>query len=299
MNGQVSVSGPPTIQWRDYYSVGDCELDGQHQKVIYMINWLYEVIWFGDDRAALPTLMRRLSEYTDSHFGDEERVMRKVDFPGYAQHKEIHDKLSGDTRDLLFGSLQEDGPDTRDVLQFLKRWWINHITGDDKEYMYYLVERNRDASVPTGVDSEVRELLGALIENEQRLRHYYEVLADFVPAHRVLWESLQDQEESHVTVLREILQRVKESPARFAAGKLTASAARMMMHDVNNMIEKIERRDVHPNYAIRFAADLEHSLLESHLDQAIKTDVVGVQNMLARLSQESASHRGLLCGILD
>ena len=299
MGSSVDISSPPTIRWRDYYSVGSLELDGQHQKIIFMINWLYEVIWQGDDRTALPTLMRRLGEYTHSHFEHEERMMLEAGFPGYVGHKQIHDKLTNDTSDLLFGSLQEDGPDTREVLRFLKRWWINHITGDDKEYMFYLTAPNRSGLVVSGMSGEMRELLNALVENEQRLRHYYEVLTDSVPEHRELWEILQHQEGDHVKVLHRVSAMVEESPSRFAIGKFSPNAARTMTRDVTAMIEKVERGEVHPNYAVRFAVDLEQSLLETHLDQAIKTDVIEVQNMLMRLSQDTRSHQGLLRAIVN
>jgi hemerythrin len=192
----VVTNSPPAIQWRDYYCVGNRDLDGEHQEIVFIINWLYEVIWEGDDPAALPTLMRRLSEYTHSHFVHEESMMREAGFPGYVGlgHKKIHDKLASDTSDLLFGSLQEDGPDSREVLAFLKQWWINHITGDDKEYMYYLAEQKRTGLILSGV----------------------------------------------------------------------------------------ERR-----------------LSESHLDQAIKTDVIEVWNLLGRLSQGTASHRSLLRSLAE
>ncbi len=110
MNGPVVTNSPPAIQWRDYYSVGNRDLDGQHQEIIFIINWLYEVIWQGDDQAALPTLMRRLSEYTYSHFAHEEAMMCEAGFPGYVGHKEVRDKLASDTSDLLFGSLVDERP---------------------------------------------------------------------------------------------------------------------------------------------------------------------------------------------
>lgn len=299
VNRPIVTSGPPVIQWRDYYSVGNLELDGQHQEIIYMINWLYEVIWEGDDPAALRTLMRRLSEYTRSHFEHEEGKMREAGFPDYLEHKRIHDKLADDTSDLLFGSLQEDGPNPRDVLAFLKQWWINHITGDDKEYMFYLTESRRTGLLFSCADRELRELMTALIENEQRLRHYYEVMSDFVPEHRRSWEALQRQEEAHVKVLQTVCGVIEGAPAQFAVGKISPNAARVMTSEVNGMVGKIERHEVHPKYAIRFAVDLEQSLLESHLDQAIKTDVIEVRNMLSRLSQDTASHRGLLRSMAD
>lgn len=296
MERTAIANGPPTIEWRDYYSVGSHELDGQHQKIISMVNWLYEVIWEGHEREALPTLMRRLSDYTHSHFEDEERMMRNVAYPAYREHKEIHDKLSADTSDLLFGSLQYHGTDARDVLRFLKQWWINHITGDDKLYMFYLHE-NAQSRLTSRLSREMCELLNALVENERQLRHYYETMGSFLPEYGATWESLQYQEESHAAVLERIRVMVEAAPNRFAVGRFSPNAARMMTREVNDMIERIEAGEVRPRYAIHFAIDLEQSLLEGQLAQAIRTDVIEVQNLLVGLSDETGTHRDLLQSI--
>ena len=297
MQNLVSIDGPLTIQWRDYYSVGDATLDAQHQTIISLINWLYEIIWGGNDRSAVTPVIRRLHEYTHSHFKDEEKMMLAAGFPGLADHKVIHEKLVSDTDDLLFRSLQDDGPDSREVLQYLKRWWINHITGDDKQYVICLRESRRKSSGLMSVDRELSVLMTSLIENEQRIGHYYEIMAECLPEHRETWDILRRQEHSHTEAMQQIGRFVEEMPALFAVGKFSPRAAQIMAREIDGMIEKIQKGTVHPGYAVSFAKDVEQSLLEGHLAEAIKTDVLEVKNILARLSQETTSHRLLLHSI--
>jgi len=299
MQSASLIGSPLMIQWRDYYSVGDPTLDSQHQTIISLVNWLYEMILGGEeDQRAIPTIMRRLSEYTQTHFKDEERMMLEAGFPGYAAHQRSHERLTGETRDLLFKSLQDGGPGVREVLRFLKQWWIGHITGEDKEYMFYLKKNDRKSPGGTGVEGELAVLMTALIENEQRIGHYYELMEECLPEHRETWGILQRQEQSHAGAIQRIGQIVEEMPALFAVGKFSPKAARMMSHEIDGMIEKIEKGTVHPGYAVSFAKDVEQSLLEAHLAEAIKTDVLEVKNILARLSQETTSHHLLLHSIV-
>lgn len=294
-----SVAGPPpVIQWRDYYSVGDRDLDDQHKQIIFMINWLYEIIWHeGGERAAVSTVVRRLSEYTRTHFVDEEKKMLAAGFPGLAEHQRIHEKLRNDTSDLLFKSFGGEGLDPRETLCFLKQWWVGHITGDDKEYMFYLKNNPPESVDLPNVDGELNVLMTALLENEQRIGRYYQLMAECLPEHRETWDILQRQEAAHAEAMQRVCQRVEETPALFAVGKFSPKAARVMSHEIDSMIEKIEQGKVHPGYAVSFAKDVEQSLLESRLDEAIKTDVLEVRNILAKLTQETVSHRLLLHGI--
>ena len=62
----------------------------------------------------------------------------------------------------------------------------------------------------------------------------------------------------------------------------------------DRMIVKIEHGDVHPRYALSFACDIEQSLVESDLEEAIWSNVAEVKDILARLSRESVGHRNLL-----
>lgn len=138
MHERMQSGRPPVIAWQGYYSVGNDYLDEQHQSIISLVNWLYEAITSGKEQDALPTLTRRLVEYTRVHFEDEEQMMLRNKYPALAEHKRAHERLVEQTRDLHFRTLQENPPGGQEVLTFLKQWWINHITGQDKTYVPYL-----------------------------------------------------------------------------------------------------------------------------------------------------------------
>ena len=46
-------------------------------------------------------------------------------------------------------------------------------------------------------------------------------------------------------------------------------------------------------YAVTFVTDIENSMLESQVEQAVKTDVVEVRDILNRLREQTKGHRDL------
>ena len=128
----------PTIEWKNYYSVGDRYLDEQHKEIISLINWLQEAITVQQGQEAVPLVARRLMEYTERHFRDEETRMEEAGFPGLEEHVKKHKFLIEKTQDFLFQCIQGDEPPSREMLGFVKGWWIDHIMGDDKQYAPYV-----------------------------------------------------------------------------------------------------------------------------------------------------------------
>jgi len=79
-----------------------------------------------------------LATYTVSHFAHEERLMQLYSYPDFVKHKSEHDKLIAQVK-----SLQEDFRSGKatislDVMEFLRRWLIDHICGVDKQYTAHL-----------------------------------------------------------------------------------------------------------------------------------------------------------------
>ena len=123
------------ITWKDFYSVGDPSLDAQHKEIIAVINELYEAREEGHDRDAVRHILDRLLQYTLVHFKHEEQVMQEHGYPGFAQHKTLHDEIRQRTSDLREDADLVTG---QDLLRFLKEWWVGHIQGADKKYAPYL-----------------------------------------------------------------------------------------------------------------------------------------------------------------
>jgi hemerythrin-like metal-binding protein len=125
----------PYVTWKDFYSVGDPSIDAQHKQILGTINELYEAMLIGKDRAVLKPLLDRLLQYTLAHFEHEEQVMQEHEYPDFAQHKALHDKIRKKTVELREHAYLVTG---QDLLRFLKEWWVGHIQGQDKNYSPYL-----------------------------------------------------------------------------------------------------------------------------------------------------------------
>ncbi len=124
------------IAWKDYYSVNDPSLDAEHKQVIDCINELYAA-WQDPTKDVLKKrILDTLVKYTQTHFKHEEERMREADFPQFEAHKAVHDKMRQRTIGLR---THLNVVTARDVLVFLKDWWLEHIQGEDKLYSSYMM----------------------------------------------------------------------------------------------------------------------------------------------------------------
>ena len=125
------------IVWKDFYSVNDPSLDAQHRQIIESINELYDAWESPEAAAATKRVLERLVQYTHTHFDHEEKVMREVGYPEseFEAHKALHDAMRQRTIGLRTNLTLVTA---RDVLVFLKDWWLNHIQGEDKKYAGYM-----------------------------------------------------------------------------------------------------------------------------------------------------------------
>ena len=79
--------------------------------------------------------------YTVSHFEAEESLMKKYDYPGYEEHKSIHQKITQQVLSFQKKIQEGDVDLTEELMTFLKDWLIDHILGVDKKYSDYLNEK--------------------------------------------------------------------------------------------------------------------------------------------------------------
>ena len=123
------------VTWKEYYSVGDNSLDDEHKRIISMINELYVVLDSASELGALKEVMDRLMEYTTTHLRHEEQVMQECGYPELPAHRALHDRLRRNAPQLRENT---DLVTARDMLRYLKDWWLEHIQGEDKKYTPFL-----------------------------------------------------------------------------------------------------------------------------------------------------------------
>lgn len=131
----------PFIQWQPDFATGINQIDSQHQKLVGMVNDLYEAMSRGEGKDALGRVLAGLVDYTKSHFATEERLMTQHGYPGYPAHKAEHDKLTAQVLDLEAKLKAGKAVMTVQVATFLKDWLANHILHTDKQYGPFLLGR--------------------------------------------------------------------------------------------------------------------------------------------------------------
>jgi len=126
------------FQWKESYSVKVMALDNQHKKLFDLINELHTAMSSGRGKDVAGQVLRRLTDYTVSHFRAEEALMEKYNFPGLASHRAEHkaltDKVLAFKKDFEAGT----GVVTPQLMTFLQRWIKDHIQGVDQRYSDFL-----------------------------------------------------------------------------------------------------------------------------------------------------------------
>ena len=113
-------------------------MDEQHKKWVGFINWLYEAKQSKKDIDFIFKLLDDVIGYTETHFAQEEELMKQHGYAEYEVHKAIHDSLIREVMTLR----QDYGPTSQNlptkVLNLLNNWLVDHIMNVDRKYGVYL-----------------------------------------------------------------------------------------------------------------------------------------------------------------
>lgn len=128
--------------WKSEYAVQHSGIDGQHQRLVGLVNDLYSAMSEGHGRTAVNHVMTGLTDYTKTHFSYEEQEMSRVAYPDIIQHKEHHRKLLQQVE--VFAKSWSNGHtgSVVDLASFLKDWLVNHIGHTDRPLAKYLSAKN-------------------------------------------------------------------------------------------------------------------------------------------------------------
>lgn len=119
------------LTWKNEFSVGIDSVDFEHQELIGLINALYTELSDRQDAAAIEHFLGDIHAAISAHFALEERVMKSSGYDEYLAHKEDHEELLDQIRDLMDEFL--DDPDAAvDVLRArLADWFEVHFATFD------------------------------------------------------------------------------------------------------------------------------------------------------------------------
>jgi len=123
------------IEWRDAFLTGDPAVDYEHKELVDLINELYARLDSNDRREGdVSEFLGEINAKISAHFALEERMMRAARYAKYEAHKDDHERLLDDIRDIMInydGGAYETLAQT--LAQHLNEWFTNHFATFDAE----------------------------------------------------------------------------------------------------------------------------------------------------------------------
>lgn len=135
MNSNLITMDKQLIMWSDVYSVSNKEIDAQHNKLIGLINRLYNAYLDKKHENEIKGIIREIKEYTVYHFSTEEELFKKHNYAESAAHIEMHQNFIDELNSLIDNYMDSSLVLTMKTMTFLQRWLTNHILKEDKKYV--------------------------------------------------------------------------------------------------------------------------------------------------------------------
>jgi hemerythrin-like metal-binding protein len=119
------------LEWRDEFRTGIDGVDYEHEALIARINAVYGMI---ENSAARIDVVDGLGEIYGAiaaHFALEEQMMRRTDYPEYAEHRADHERLLDEIREIADDYEQTVDLDRNAFQRRLSDWFQNHFSTHD------------------------------------------------------------------------------------------------------------------------------------------------------------------------
>jgi len=124
--------------WKAVYSVGNKELDSDHQVLFDLLRDCYLDFSTLNSERVNPDIIGKLKNYATKHFSYEEAIMRANCYPGFDRHEQQHRYFEEKVAELGNISKGDGMQQFESMLYFLKDWFTKHILEEDKKYAPYL-----------------------------------------------------------------------------------------------------------------------------------------------------------------
>ena len=119
------------LHWERRYSVGIEAVDHEHRELVDLINRLYEEARARGSKVAVLGFFGDLFKAISSHFALEESLMREHGYGQLIQHKNDHERLLDEIRDIMEDYETTDVFDDQLLAQRLDSWFSRHFETHD------------------------------------------------------------------------------------------------------------------------------------------------------------------------
>ena len=120
--------------WNSKYELGIESIDSDHQKLVSIIDELIGALAEGKGKVITEPLLKKLEDYTISHFRREEFLLKSANYVDLESHVRQHQLFIEKIKE--FQQKHKSGTEgvAIEMMKFLKEWLVNHIMVIDKKY---------------------------------------------------------------------------------------------------------------------------------------------------------------------
>ena len=119
------------VNWKNEYSVNNEQIDEQHKKLFEMLNILIENKEVNIHSRIITETLLKMLNYSEYHFGTEEKFMVEFNCPEYNEHKKEHMDFIKKTSFLSLRAMDNDETIPIEILISLNDWPVAHILKTD------------------------------------------------------------------------------------------------------------------------------------------------------------------------
>jgi hemerythrin len=138
-------NNPDVVVWDEKYATGIHLIDSQHKELFSITNELFRACLSEEEalKKVFKETMERMVDYVRFHFGAEQEMLQRINYPGYQDHKKMHDTLIKD----ILESVNEYNYGKKFVpnqfVRILRDWILSHIALTDKLYVAYIADQKK------------------------------------------------------------------------------------------------------------------------------------------------------------
>jgi hemerythrin-like metal-binding protein len=126
------------IEWKEQFSVGVADVDHEHRELIGLINKLHDAMSGEHATLTVPDFLGEIYAHVSAHFALEEKIMREHNYDQYLDHKEDHERLLDEIRDIMDDYEENAYFSDDDFASHVERWFTGHFSTKDSRLHKHL-----------------------------------------------------------------------------------------------------------------------------------------------------------------
>lgn len=126
------MSDHTEIAWRDEFSTGIDSVDHEHQELVGLVNRVIREMDSADQQEVVIESLGDLNAKIAAHFALEELIMKQAKYVDFEPHKDDHERLLDEIRDIMDAyELGEYTARRDDFIAHLTGWFVTHFSTMD------------------------------------------------------------------------------------------------------------------------------------------------------------------------